>query len=185
LSDEKLKENKLFALLGIIGLLIAYLSIGLAIYFSSWFSWYRNALSDLGHAQKSNVALIFNFGLLSSGFLITIYAVKSLSRYAKYTSISLTFSALMLQSIAAFDEIYGEIHFAVSVLFFVSAGISCIIYSIEEKTVLAALAFLVGLLAWILYWMGIYKAGISVPEIISALAATSCIIHSALRSLKY
>ena len=89
----------------------------------------------------------------------------------------------MLQSIAAFDEIYGEIHLVASILFFVSAGISCVIYSIEEKTVLAALAFLVGLLAWMLYWMDMYDAGIAVPEIISALAATSCVIQSALKSI--
>lgn len=178
-----MEKDELFALLGIIGPLTAYLSIGLAISLSPWFSWHRNALSDLGHAQKSGVAFIFNFGLLTSGFLIAVYAVKSLSKHAKYTSVSLAFSALMLQSVAAFDEIYGKIHLAVSILFFVSAGISCIIYSIEEKTILAALAFLVGLLAWILYWAGIYEAGIAVPEIVSALAATFCVIQSAFRSI--
>lgn len=177
-------EDKFFALLGIMGPVIAYLSIGLAIYFSSWFSWYENALSDLGHAQKSNVAPIFNSGLLLSGFLIAVYAIKSLSKHAKYTSISLAFSALMLQSVAAFDEIYGKIHFAASILFFVSAGISCLVYSIEEKTVLAALAFLAGLLVWAMYWTGIYEAGIAVPEIISSLAVTLCVIQSAFRSLK-
>jgi len=183
LAGERLREDKFFTLLGIIGPVIAYFSIGLAIYFSPWFSWYKNALSDLGHAQKSSVSPVFNSGLLLSGFLIAIYAVKSLSKHAKYASISLVFSALMLQSIAAFDEIYGEIHLVASILFFVSAGISCVIYSIEEKTVLAALAFLVGLLAWMLYWMDMYDAGIAVPEIISALAATSCVIQSALKSI--
>jgi hypothetical membrane protein len=82
---ESMKEN-LAALLGIIGPLTAYIFIGLSIGLSPSFSWYRNALSDLGHAQRSNVAPIFNFGLLLSGFLTTIYSVRSLIKYAKYTS---------------------------------------------------------------------------------------------------
>ena len=176
-------RDDLFTLLGIVGPLIAYVSIGLAISMSPWFSWSKNALSDLGHAEKSSVAPIFNFGLLLAGFLITIYVVKSLSKYAKFTSFSLAFSSLMLQAIAAFDEIYGGIHLAASLLFFISVGISCLIYSIEKKSVLAVLAFLVGLLAWMLYWANMYEAGISVPEIISAVAATSIIIHSTLRML--
>ena len=106
-----------------------------------------------------------------------------MSKYARFTSFSLAFSSLMLQAIAAFDEIYGGIHLAVSLLFFISVGISCLIYSIEKKSVLAVLAFLVGLLAWMLYWANMYEAGIAVPEIISAVAATSIIIHSTLRML--
>jgi hypothetical membrane protein len=176
-------RDKILHLLGIIGPLIAYIAIGLSIYLSPWFRWESNALSDLGHAQRSGVAPIFNFGLLASGFLITIYSVKSLSEYAKYTSISLTFSALMLQAVAAFDEIYGDLHFLVSILFFVSIGFSCIIYSIEKKSILAALAFTVGLSSWILYWAGLYKSGVAVPEIISAVAATLCIVQSTFKIL--
>jgi len=177
---ESMKGN-LAALLGIVGPLTAYVFIGLSIGLSPSFSWYRNALSDLGHAQKSSAAPIFNFGLLLSGFLITIYSVRSLINYAKYTGISVAFSALMLQAVAAFDEMYGRIHFVVSVLFFVSAGISCIIYFVEKRSVLAIMAFLVGLLAWLTYWFGVYEAGVAVPEIISAVAVTSCIIQSALK----
>ena len=180
--EENIKGN-LAALLGIVGPLTAYIFIGLSIGLSTSFSWYRNALSDLGHAQRSGVAPIFNFGLLASGFLITIYSVKSLSEYAKYTSMSLTFSALMLQAVAAFDEIYGDLHFLVSILFFVSIGFSCIIYSIEKKSILAALAFTVGLSSWILYWAGLYKSGVAVPEIISAVAATLCIVQSTFKIL--
>ncbi len=176
-------KDRVVHLLGLIGSLIAYIAIGLSIYLSPWFKWESNALSDLGHAQRSEVAPIFNFGLLVSGFIIAIYSVKSLSKYAKYTSISLTFSALMLQTVATFDEIYSNLHFLVSVLFFVSIGFSCIIYSIEKKSILAALAFTVGLLSWMLYWAGLYKAGVAVPEVISAVAATLCIIQSTLKIL--
>lgn len=176
-------KDKFFALLGFIGPLIAYVCIGSSIYLSGWFSWKRNALSDLGHAQKSTVAPIFNFGLLVAGFIIALYSVKSLDRYAKNTSISLTFSALMLQFIATFDETYGNLHFLASILFFISAGLSCMIYFMEKKSPIALAAFILGLMAWILYWLDLYKAGIAVPEIISAAAATSCIIESSSRIL--
>lgn len=180
---DKSWNDKVFTLLGIIGPLVAYVSIGLSIYLSPSFSWYKNALSDLGHARNSSVAPIFNFGLLVSGFLTAIYSVKSLISHARYTSVSLAFSALMLQTVATFDEIYGRLHTIVSVLFFLSAGISCVIYSVERRTMLGVGAFLVGLLAWLLYWAKFYSAGVAVPEIISAIAVTLCLIHSALKIL--
>lgn len=181
---SQLRGKHFPAALGIAGPLVAYVSIALSIYFTPHFSWYRNALSDLGHAQNSVVAPIFNMGLLISGFLVNVYSVKSLYKRAKYTSIVLSISALMLQAVAAFDEIYGFIHFVVSVLFFVSALIACLLYSIETKSILAASAFIIGLLVWLLYWFRIYRAGIAVPEIVSALTVTSVIIYSAIRSLR-
>jgi hypothetical membrane protein len=56
------------SLFGVVGPLIAYFSIGVSMVLSPWFSWESNALSDLGHAIKSEVASIFNFGLLLVGF---------------------------------------------------------------------------------------------------------------------
>ncbi|MEM1514606.1 MAG: DUF998 domain-containing protein [Candidatus Bathyarchaeia archaeon] len=135
--------------------MIAYICIVLSINLLQSFSWYTSALSDLGHAQNSNVAPIFNLGLLVSGFLVALYSAKSLINYAKYISISLLFSALMLQAVTTFNEIYGRIHLIVSILFFISAGATCIIYSVERRFILAALSFLAGLLAWMLWWMDI------------------------------
>lgn len=177
-------EERFFAYLGIIGPAIAFISIFLSISLSPSFSWYRNALSDLGHAQRSSVAPIFNSGLLLSGFLTAIYSIKSLMNHAKYTGISVAFSALMLQFVATFDEIYGIIHFIVSLLFFASAGVSCIIYFIESRKLLAIVAFLVGLLAWLLYWANIHKMGVAVPEIISAVSITICLIYASLNILR-
>lgn len=176
--------DRVFASLGIIGPGVAIFFICLSVYLSPSFNWYKNALSDLGHSQESGVAPIFNFGLLLSGFLTVIYASKSLSNYAKYTSVLVAFSALMLQFIATFDEIYGRIHFIVSVLFFISAGASCIIYFIEKKSVLAIAAFVIGLTSWLFYWANIYGVGIAVPEMISGVSVTSCLIESSLNIIR-
>ncbi|MCS7120544.1 MAG: DUF998 domain-containing protein [Nitrososphaerota archaeon] len=168
-------------ILGILGPLVAYIFIWVSISSSPWFSWYKNALSDLGHAGRSSSAPFFNFGLALSGFINIIYACTVFRRHAKYTSYCLAFSAFMLQLVSVFDEIYGFIHFIVSVCFFISAAISCLVYAVEKRSFFALIAFVIGLSSWVLYWLGIYKAGVAVPEIISAIAVTSCIFLSVWR----
>lgn len=175
-----MNERK-YTLLGVVGPLVAYFFIAVSIILSPWFSWSDNALSDLGHAVRSDVAPLFNFGLLLAGFFIMIYSITAFRKHAKYTSYCLLISALLLQLIATFDEVYGSLHFSVSVLFFVSLGFASVIYTVERKSVVALAAFMIGLGSWILYSMGIYSSGIAVPETISSLAAISWVMLSALR----
>ncbi|RLG96940.1 hypothetical protein DRO29_03875 [Candidatus Bathyarchaeota archaeon] len=174
-------EERVYALLGIAAFLVAYTSIGVSIILSPWFSWQENALSDLGHSTRSRVAPIFNLGLLAAGALFTIYAVTAFRRYAKYTSVSALISAFTLQSVATFDEVYGFLHFVVSVLLFASLGVTSILYAVERKSLLALIAFAVGLGSWILYWLGTYHAGIAVPETLSSLAVAVLIVSSAVK----
>ncbi len=174
-------NKEIYALFGAVGPLVAYVSIGVSIALSPWFSWERNALSDLGHAVKSGVAPIFNFGLLLTSFLLMIYAITALKAYARRTSYSLLISAFMLQLVAVFDEVYGSLHFVVSVLFFVSLIPTIILYALERKSSLAVIGFIIGLLSWILYGARIYSAGVAVPETISTLAVLPWIVSSALK----
>jgi len=170
-----------YALFGIIGPLLAFVSIGVSIALSPWFSWERGALSDLGHAVEGGVAPIFNFGLLLTGFFLTIYAVKVLKGYARWTGYSLVLSAFTLQLVAVFDEVYGLLHLVVSILFFVSLGVTSLFYAVERKSYSAVAAFAIGLISWILYWEGFYSAGVAVPEIISSVAVLFWIMPSALK----
>lgn len=174
-------KERFCALVGVIGPLVAYAAIIVSIARSPWYSWERSALSDLGHAIKSEVASIFNLGLLLAGFLITIYAATIFKKYAKYTSFSLMASALSLQLVAVFNETYGFLHYAVSVLFFLSMGVTSIMYTMEKRSPLAAVAFIVGLGSWILYGAKIYRAGVAVPETISSIAVTAWIMYSAIK----
>jgi hypothetical membrane protein len=170
-----------YALLGILGPLIAYISIGASIALSPRFSWEKSPLSDLGHAVKSEAAPIFNLGLLLAGFLITVYAITVFKRHAKYTSVFLVMSALSLQLVATFDEVYGSLHVAVSVLFFLSLGAASLTYAVERRSYLAVAAFIVGLISWALYGMKMYSIGVAVPEVISSVMAVLWIIYSAIR----
>jgi len=174
-------NEKICALFGVIGPLLAFVSIGVSIALSPWFRWEKSALSDLGHAVETGVAPIFNFGLLLTGFFLTIYAIKVLKRYARWTGYSLVISAFTLQLIAVFDEVYGLLHLVVSILFFVSLGITSLLYAVERKSYLAVAAFAIGLISWIFYWAEIYTTGVAVPETISSVTVLFLIIPSALR----
>lgn len=174
-------EERIYALFAVVGPLVAYISIGVSIALSPWFSWEVNALSDLGHSVKSKVAPIFNLGISMASFLVIIYAVTSFRKHAKYTSICLAASAFLLQLVATFDEVYGFLHFAVSVLFFISLGITSIVYAIERKSFLAVIALVIGLSSWILYEMKVYSVGVAVPEAISTLAVASFLVYSAIK----
>ena len=164
-----------------VGPLVAYFFIGVSIMLSPWFSWWSNALSDLGHSVESDVASLYNFGLLLAGFFMMIYSITIFRDHTKYTSNCLLVSALMLQLVATFDEVYGSLHFVVSVLFFVLLGFASLVYAVERKSILALAAFVIGLGSWILYSAGMYSAGVAVPETISSVVTVSWVMLSALR----
>ena len=170
-----------YALFGLVGPLIAIFFIVVSIVLSPWFSWWSNALSDLGHSVNSEVSPLFNFGLLLSGFFLIFYSITSFRNHAKYTSYLLVIVGLTLQLVAAFDEVYGSLHFQVSVLFFVALGFASISYVIEKRSVLAFASFVIGFASWILYGLEIYSAGIAVPETISSMASVTWVMLSALR----
>lgn len=174
-------NERQYVLAGILGPFVAIISIAVAIALSPWFSWASNALSDLGHTGNSDVAPLFNFGLLLCGFLIILYSVTSFRKHAKYTSYFLVLTGLSLQLVATFNEVYGDLHFLVSVLFFASLGFASISYIIEKKSVLAIASLIIGSASWILYGLKIYSAGIAVPEAISSVAVAAWVVLDALR----
>lgn len=138
-------------------------------------------MSDLGHSVDSEVAPFFNFGLLLCGFLLIFYSITSFRSYAKYTSHFLALVGLSLQLVATFDEVYGALHFLVSVLFFVTLGFASISYTVEKRSILALAALVVGSFSWAFYWLEIYSSGIAVPEIISSMATMVWVALSALK----
>ena len=173
-------DERLYCIFGFAAPTVSLASIAASILLSPWFSWRINALSDLGHATRSSVSPIFNLGLLLGGFFMVIYVGTIFRRYSKYTSVCITVSAFTLQLIATFNEVYPLLHLIVSVLFFLSIGVSLIVYSIEKKVYVALLAFFISLLSWITYER-LYDLGVAVPETVSSLAVSSFIVYSAAR----
>jgi|GEM_PF-6399916 len=74
---------KLCLFLAYLSIAVPLLAIGIAILLSGWFDIVNNALSDLGHAIKSPVAPIFNFGLSLGGALILYLSAICLYKSSK------------------------------------------------------------------------------------------------------
>lgn len=191
LSDRSLTMLKTASILGVISGVWSVISILIAISVSPWFSWVSNALSDLG---VSPAALIFNQGLIVSGFLALIFAlshfkiVKS-SLGGRVGNVFLVLAAVSLIGIGVFTEDFTPHHFIFSVLFFVFVlfaflsygagflfemnckwlGVYCIVFGV------------IGIIAWALpVW-----DGVAIPEAITAFPAALFIAILGLKALLF
>jgi hypothetical membrane protein len=93
----------------------------------------------------------------------------------------LVLAGLSLQLVAMFDEVYGSLHFLVSVLFFASLGFASLSYGVEKRSVLAFAALAVSVASWILYGLDVYSAGVAVPETVSVVAVSLWVVLSSFR----
>jgi len=117
LEDVWLKVGRLC---GLIAPIIVLPLILLSISYSPWFSWTRNALSDLGVHE---VAILFNSALMIGGVLALIFAfglmqILHQSKVGFTGTMALITAALSLFAVGFFPETAGRIHFYVSVAFF-------------------------------------------------------------------
>jgi len=137
---------------GVVIALIFFSSLYYSISLADWFDWRRNALSDLGNSVMSSVAAQFNFSLLLVGLLMILLALNHVRRSSRVSWILFAISGFLLQMIAAFDEVYGQLHFLTSVAIFASMGLTILADSIElrSKTLLGIFALYA--LIWPLYF---------------------------------
>ena len=159
-----------------VGPVVACVTLGFSA--AVGFDWGNQALSDLGHAVQSPVAPVFNFGLLLSGFLITVYSATVFQKHAPYTSFFLLISGFMVQLVAAFDEVYGALHYGVAVAHFVMLTVTSTVYIVEKRSRLASATLAITLSFWLVYSTGIYPLGIAVPEMASKLVM-AWVVYSA------
>jgi hypothetical membrane protein len=172
-------EERAYALFGVFGPLLVYASIALSLVLSPWFSWESNMLSDLGHAVTSDAAPIFNLGLLLAGFLMMVYALTVFQKHAKYSSYCLLVSTFLVQLLAAFNEVYGSLHYVVAVPHFVMLSFTSIVYTVEKRSAVALSTFIIVMFSWLLYGLNIFNIGIAVPETVSKLVL-AWILYSAI-----
>jgi len=173
-------EERVYALFGVFGPLLLYVSILLSLVLSPWFSWESNALSDLGHAVTRDAAPIFNLGLLLAGFLMMIYALTVFQKHAKYSSFCLLVSTFLVQLLAVFNEVYGSLHYVVAVPHFVMLSLTSIVYTVEKRSAVALSTFIIVMFSWLLYGLNMFKIGIAVPETVSKLVL-AWIMYSAIK----
>lgn len=160
-----------YVAVALLSIAIPLLCISISIHLSPWFNLPNNALSDLGHATRSPVAPIFNFGLSLGGFLIAFTAMMVFSEIRKslaYLGILCSYTLIL---IAVFDEVYGSLHYWVSVAFFLSLGALLIDYIVIMKSIArkisATVALAIAIISWILHLVYGLPRGAAIPELIS------------------
>ena len=97
------------------------------------------------------------------------------------TFYGLMFTGFALQLVGAFNETFSRLHWYVSILFFLALLVTTVLYAFEKKSILALIG-IGAVVPWVLYAYGIIQVGIAVPEIISAIAVTPWVVHSALKA---
>ena len=129
--SEKIANMPKYTKIGFFAPLIALLTIAIAILLSPGFDWFSNALSDLGHYTRTDLgpyklmgAIVFNGGLIITGILMLLFT-NWFMRWIKDTPtkigiIPLFISLAFLIGIGIFSENFGELHYWVSVGFFLT-----------------------------------------------------------------
>jgi hypothetical membrane protein len=168
---------RIAGLCGIAAPPVAFSCIFLAVSLSPWFSWSANALSDLGMREG---AWVFNSGLIATGVLSMVFAVGLWMAFkgqviGRAGAVLLLTDAFALFGIGVFSEAAGAIHMYFSVAFFVLFplslflfGASAIVAGSWKLGFFTIAAGVVAAIPWVFRWNGV-----AIPELISALAASS------------
>lgn len=168
--------------LGLCGLIappLAFACILLSVYLSPSFSWTKNALSDLGVGKT---APLFNFGLMTAGLLLFIFSLSSLSVTREFSglfaSLLLGLDSLALFGVGLFPESYGDLHFWVSVLFFLLFPFIALSFSfffwkkgMKRGSFLSLLLSFLSWMPWIYPW-----EGWAIPETLSSCVASAYVM---------
>jgi len=201
-------SSRVAAIAGILGPLVAFVGIAVAILMSaSWFNWVTKALSDLGHPFMLGgshgilglnlAAPIFNGSLIACGLITLPLAIRLIilqrelkSALGMLGGILLIIAQAFLIGIGIFNESAGDIHFLVSVGFFVNILLFGLVYGVmmmrASKTRLFGiytfvLAF-VSAAIWILYFTPLTLwTGPAIPETISAVATLAWVFPLCVR----
>ncbi len=180
----KASHLKVFGVVSITTPVFAFAFIALSIDTYPQFSWVNNALSDLG-VVFGITALLFNFGLCASG-LLTLVLAFGLFRFLNSNVIgkmgALVFGAAgaALEGIGWAPEYYRPFHYIFSVAFFTLIPMALLLVAAyffsTRQNPLGAFTLSIATIAaipWVLYFIIRYVSSVAIPEIISALAAST------------
>jgi hypothetical membrane protein len=155
----------------------------LAVASYTQFSWFDNALSDLG-VVSGVTGLIFNFGLIASGvlcivFVIGLFIFLGKNVLGRVGAFVLFLTCLALVGIGVFPESFGATHYFVSVMFFVLLPVSLLVivaaflWSREVRMGVFTLFIAVAAaIPWALLFSVHYVPGVAIPEIASGIAGS-------------
>lgn len=168
--------------------LVAFCCIGVSSVSYPEFSWFDNALSDLG-VVSGVTAFAFNWGLFTAGLLGFFFAVVGLFSFFKDSAAGRVGTAVFalatvwLMAIGVFNESFIPTHFIVAILFFVTLPTSLYILTAalylkgELKLAIFALSSsFIAAMPWLLFFVFHYAPSVAIPETISAIAGSIWVI---------
>lgn len=188
--SEKITNMQGYTKIGFFAPLIALSTITIAILLSPGFDWFINALSDLGHYTRTDLgpyklvgAIVFNGGLIVTGILMLLYTVWFL-RWTKDIPtkigvVPLVISLIFLICIGIFSENAGDLHYWVSVGFFLTfpfsmwfIGIGWLRFShLRWFSIISIILPFISVFMWVDYMNGTSIWQQAVPEIVTAFSA--------------
>lgn len=216
-SQEAIPEGFLFssrlgAICGIVGPLIGFASIAIAISLSfSWFNWWTNALSDLGHPGMiggfngtpgvNPAAPYFNGGLILTGIVTIIFCTHLLMFfYLRKNIIGIigTFLFMISMTFLALVGVYHEAllfpHAIAALGFFFTLFICTIILGIAfvrnpSTRIEGIIALIMGVIITITLFVGFSNlapwTGAAIPEMIMAIAGFIWVVPVCIRLYWY
>lgn len=134
MNSEKTGTNgRSLLFFGIVGPFIAILFVVLDILLSPWYSWYTNALSDLGVHPYS---YLFNSGLIIEAISNLLFAValRKLNYAGRATALVLAISGISLGFVGIFNENYHMEHLTFALVYFILFPIGIIMFSSSTRS---------------------------------------------------
>ena len=190
-------SRKLTAVYGLVGPLLTYIFILVAISLAPWFSWTANALSDLGNIVTHTAsAPVFNYGLMIGGVVIILFAIGMVLEVKSNVmgllgALTLVTSGLGIFFVGIFPENFLLEHAISAFTYFISSIVGSFFFGMayaakKSVRVIGILIFLLGILAAFgLFFLPfiIHLPGAAIPEIIGSVAQYIWVIIICIRLL--
>lgn len=141
--------------------------IFLSISLNPWFSFAKNALSDLGNPKNTDYYYVFNYTLILAGTLYAVYMLGFFRKYRPKTALLLLLASLSLILVGYFHEGYRGTHYIVSLLFFFNGITSTAVYWAERNSVYGLFGYLASIAVFGLQSLYSGAMGVAVPELVS------------------
>jgi hypothetical membrane protein len=143
---------------GLTGGIVYWLFVTWSITRNRWFSFFHNALSDLGDPAKATSPWIYNYGLIVTSFFVLAFAIYLIliarNKLQTIGGAYISISAIFLALIGVFHS-GTRPHVFVSTYFFVQFFLGALIYGIgSEKKIRhgSVLIFLLATLGTLIHW---------------------------------
>jgi hypothetical membrane protein len=188
-------QLKVSAVCGVLAPTIAFACILLSIAFYPQFTWFNNALSDLG-VVEGVTSVLFNLGLIISGFSALIFGLGLLVSFRDKAlgitgALLFMIDALALALIGVFNENLKPMHYYFSVIFFmlypVSILVLCSEYLLSKRMKMGLFTFATAAFAgtvWAVQFTFKPFPGVAIPETLSALAASTWAVVVSVKTFK-